>query len=119
MTFSSSKAWRDSPVAISSCKYSYLELEIGLPEMGVNSRVTISHLDVELSGFLIRSHLAVEKERELLAGSYEVYILELETVAAVNYHYDTRNMASGVFGVVFWMAKRWLNARFMYVCLVH
>lgn len=40
--------------------------------MGVESRVKISYLDEEFSGFLFRLRSAVDNEHELLAGSAEV-----------------------------------------------
>lgn len=115
LSFESSRAWLENPVAISASKSAfYLAFKNGLEKIGVDSRVTISYMDVELSRFVFRLLLAVDKERELLDGSFEGGTLDSETAAAVWHHEYIRNMPSEIFGVVLRLAKRWLK----YTCSV-
>lgn len=87
LSLESSKARMESPVEILASEAAlYLALKNGPAEKGVDSRVTISDLDEEFSGFAFRLHMDVDKKRKLVTGSSERGMIELETVVGVRNH---------------------------------
>lgn len=118
LSFETSHAWPNSPIAIAASKAAfYVALKGKLGESGVSSRATISFLDVVLGGFVFRLRLRVDKEGSMLEGTKEGEKLKLETETAIRHHDDIRIVDSSIMGIVCQLAKRWLNAHMLFASL--
>lgn len=117
-TFESSNSWPNDAVALAASKAAfYVGLKNKLGGKGLSSEVTVSFLDIELSGFVFRLRLRVDKELEVLQGTQEGKKLNWETEAIVRHHEDIRNVGNLIMFHVCRLAKRWLNAQMLFRCL--
>lgn len=118
ITFESSKAWPKDAVALAASKAGfYVALKGKLAEKGVTSQVTVSYIDVTVSGFVFRVQLYVDIEKGLTEEKSQEDKLFWETHMVVKHHENVRNMGSVMVGQVCCLAKRWLNSHMLFGCL--
>lgn len=115
-TFETSPAWPEDAVAVAAAKASfYVALRSQLASKGVLSDATISFLDIQLSGFIFRLRLRVDKEPGLLAGRpEEADALVWQTDSVIQHHDGIRTVRSPLLGRAARLAKAWLNSHMLF-----